>query len=207
MAGLAIAVALIVVAVLSVPVPLWASRVSASFRRRRPRRQAHEIGGAGHLSKRLRELLRLGRSISEDVGALVPVAEDYRRTLPYLNLFFADVRSCLDVRSARWVVLARQDYELAVSDLARRLLAWRQALERLNEPEQMAVEAIGGAPGSVGELLDDGTRLPRTPIEAQRLRFCEAWEVERLERSLQEIADDLGNFEESLKAVHIAPYR
>lgn len=141
------------------------------------------------------------------IEALGPVAADYRKTLPYLNLFFADVRTCLDVRSARWVVLTRQDYELAVSDVAKLLVAWQAVADDLNETELLVVDSIGGCPTSVEALLDDGTRLPRSPIEAQRLRFCEAWEVERLEASLTRVAADLFRFEQSLLDAHVGPYR
>ena len=207
MASAAIAIALLLVAVLSVPVPLWAARVSASFRRRvRPRGDA-STADLGALRPGLRRLVVEGRRARRLIDALGPVAADYRRTLPYLNLFFADVRTCLDVRSARWVVTARQDYELAVSDVSRLLSSWRHALAELSETERVIVDDAGGSPGSVAALLDDGTRLPRSPIEAQRLRFCEGWEVEQLEDSLERIAEDLVRFEAALLDVRVGPYR
>lgn len=208
MAGAAIAIALILVAIVSVPVPMWIAKTLASFSRRR--RTALTSSGAAlarSLHPGLRRLVEAGHRARTLIDGLGPIAADYRRTLPYVNLFFADVRTCLDVRSARWVVLARQDYELAVSDLARLLLRWRHAFEALGEDEALLADAAGGGPSSVAELLDDGTRLPRSPIEAQRLRFCEAWEVERLEASLERVAADLLRFEQALVDVHVGPYR
>lgn len=208
MAGAAIALALIVVIIFSIPWPLWMSRIAASFRRRRRTDAAMTSVAPSHgLRPGLRRLVDAGRRARLLIEALGPVAADYRKTLPYLNLFFADVRTSLDVKNARWVVLTRQDYELAVSDVAKLLVQWQAAADELNEPELLAVDSIGGCPTSVEALLEDGTRLPRTPIDAQRLRFCEAWEVERLEESLTRVAADLFRFEQSLLDAHVGPYR
>jgi hypothetical protein len=203
-ASAAIALALLAVAIVAVPLRLWASRLASSVRspRRAPIRRAD---APGHLAPGLRRLVRLGRELVAAVEQLRPITVEYRRTLPYLSLFFAD--DTPSRRHDRWIRDSRESFEHAVSDVAIRLRRWHDVLTDLSGSELATLLRAGGHPHRALALLDDGTRLPKTYREARRFRFCEDWEVDRLLEDLDAIAGDMRGVDAALCAETGGPYR
>jgi hypothetical protein len=203
-AGFAIALALLFVGVVCVPVRLWASRMGASFRRDRTipgiDESAADSTGLEGLRQRSRELLVL-------VQVLRRVAPEYRRTLPYVSLFFADPRQGLHVRRDRWIVGVRQDFEATIERLAALVRAWSATAETLDARERAALDAAGGVPRPLDALLDEVGGLPRTTVQARRWRFCEETELDELMGLVGTLADDLRRLELELSSVSAAPYR
>ena len=158
-----------------------------------------------HLRPGLRRLIRCGRELVAIVEQLGPITAEYRRTLPYLSLFFADRQP--HVRRDRWVVEAREEFELAVCRVARALQRWHRAYEGLDGVGDEALARAGGVPLRAVTLLREGTRLPRDERDARRFRFCEDWEVDRLLDDLDAIADDLRAVDAALSAPAGGPYR
>jgi hypothetical protein len=201
-AGFAIALALLIVGAVCVPVRLWASRIRVSSRRtqRRVAPTVDERAGIAGLRACSRDLLTV-------VSMLEQAAPEYRRTLPYVSLFFADPRQGLHVRRDRWIVAVRQDFETAIEELALQLRSWCSAAQGLDARERMILEAAGGVPRSLRALLRDVVGLPRNTAEARRWRFCEETELDALTRMLDELVDELRRLDLELSSRDASPYR
>ena len=202
MAGLAIALALLLVGVVCVPVRLWASRLEASSRRTRLR-----FGPCPDEQAGLEGLRAHGRALLELTEIIEGLAPEYRRTLPYVSLFFADPRQGLHVRRDRWIVAVRQDFEAAIERLAMLLRAWSRVADTLDLRERAALDAAGGMPRPVEVLLSEVGGLPRNTAEARRWRFCEDTELDVLTTLLDALADELHRLELELTAGGAPPYR
>lgn len=149
--------------------------------------------------------MRYGRELAAAIDDLGPVTLEYRRTLPFLSLFFADRQP--HVRRDRWVVEAREDFELGVCRVARALRRWHWAYDELDTAADEVLIRAGGVPLRAVGLLEEGTRLPRDERDARRFRFCEDWEVDRLLEDLEAIAVDLRAVDAALSAPAGGPYR
>lgn len=205
MAGFAIALALLFVGVVSVPLRLWASRMGSSLRRQpRPveliRAAGRDVTGLEGLRNRSRDLLVV-------VDAFRRLAPEYRRTLSYVSLFFADPRQGLHIRRDRWIVGVRRDFEAVIEQLAALGRKWSSDADALDARERAILHAAGGVPGPLARLLSDVGGLPRTTAEARRFRFCEETELDELTAIVFELADDLRRLELGLSSVVRAPYR
>ncbi len=203
MASAAISLALILVALVALPLRLWASRIAGG--RSKPPSRIRRQPAPAHLRPALRRLVRCGRELVAAVEQLGPITAEYRRTLPYSSLFFAERNP--HVRRDRWVVQTREDFETAVCRVARSLQRWQLAYECLDGVSDEALVRAGGVPVRAVTLLREGSRLPRDERDARRFRFCEDWEVDRLLDDLDAIADELRAVDVALSAPHGGPYR
>jgi hypothetical protein len=204
-AGFAIALALLVVGIVCVPVRLWASRMGASLRSGRTVEDLDadtppDATGLSGLRQRGRALLVL----AERLRGLAP---EYRRTLPYVSLFFADPRQGLHVRRDRWIIGVRRDFEAAIERFATSARAWWSAAEALDGRDRAALEAAGGVPAPLHALLDEMGGLPRSVVEARRWRFCEETELDELMQVVGALVEDLRRLELDLSATGAKPYR
>jgi hypothetical protein len=203
-AGFAIALALLLVGAVCVPVRLWASRMGASLRRVRPVESFDDedaaLTGLEGLRLRSRELLAV-------VQALHRIAPEYRRTLPYVSLFFADPRQGLHVRRDRWIVEVRQDFEATIERLGAVVRDWSTRLDGLDVRDRATLRAAGGVPVSLRTLLAEMGGLPRNTAEARRWRFCEDVELDELMATVDGLADDLRRLEQALSTESATPYR
>jgi hypothetical protein len=207
-AGLPIALMLVVVAVVCVPLRLWASRLRGSWRRpaARVRRERTAMVLPRHLSPGLRRMLRLGREAVEVIDTLGPITAEYRRTLPFVSLFFAESQGAPHVCRDRWIVEAREAFAGAIGDVAGLLWRWAELAERLPRREHLALQATGGLPPTLMGLVA-GAALPRTWGQARRFRFCEDQEVDHLVAALAVVAGELRNLEATLARRATSPYR
>lgn len=205
-AAIGITLALLLVAVSAVPVRLWGSRLLGSLRpRRRPRRVV--AMAPAHLAPTLCRLVRAGRHAIAAIEELLPLGAEYRRTLPYVSLFFVERSAAPHVRRDRWVVRTREDFESGVGEVARRLRAWQRSVDGLAREEHEHVDAAGPEAQVVRALLEDGTRLPRSWAEARRFRFSGDPEAAQLLVDLERVAAALRDLETALLVPRRSPYR
>ncbi len=197
MGALVIALCIIALSAVKVPVVVWVERAAGGRRwRPPPPRPAH---GFDHLPDTLVELGRCTLEIRSRIASLESVSAEFRRSLPFLDLFFAPAVANLRLGRARWVRQARESYEIAVHELGASLAAWFDLYEEARMDGRRLPCALVGAAQAIGMALEDPRLVPQTAAQAFRIRFSESPDVDRRDAALREIDRRLADAEDSLR--------